>query len=149
MVYDIQRAVSRLVGKAPQLIGRLKTLNNSVCITLCNFTTNLAESWMHIRCKFDGGKQINRIQSGSWQARCAGAGLRCNMGPSWGPVAWEKAVGTPPLEVYQSTAEKAVQRTEQDRKRKATEKSKAQRKKAKYSSAAVDNSITSRRAYSR
>ena len=23
-----------------------------------NFTTNLAEGWMHIRSKFDGGKQI-------------------------------------------------------------------------------------------
>ena len=56
-------------------------------------------------------------------------------------------MGTPPPEVYQSIAEKAVQRTEQDCKRKATEKSKVQGKKAKYSSAAVDNSITSRRAY--
>ena len=24
------------------------------------FTTNLAEGYMHIRCKFDGGKQVNR-----------------------------------------------------------------------------------------
>ena len=104
---------------------------------------------MHIRSKFDGGKQINRIQSGSWQARCAGAGLRCNMGPSWGPTAWEKAVGTSPPQVYYSTATKAVQQAEHDRKRKASEKSKAQRKKTKYSSAAIDNSLISRRAYSR
>lgn len=114
-----------------------------------NFTTNLVESWMHIRCKFDGGKQVNRIQGGSWQARCAGAGLRCNMGPSWGPAAWEKAVGTPPAVVFHSTAKKAVKQVEHDRKRKATVESKAQRKKAKYNSAAIDNSLSSRRAYSR
>ena len=44
-----------------------------------NFTTNLAEGYMHIRSKFDGGKQINRSQSGSWEARCAGAALRVNV----------------------------------------------------------------------
>ena len=38
MLHDIQRILSRLVAKAPQLIG--------------NFTTNLAEAWMHTRCKF-------------------------------------------------------------------------------------------------
>ncbi len=32
-------------------------------------TTNLAECWMHIRSKFDGGKVINRPQSGH---RCMG-----------------------------------------------------------------------------
>ena len=42
MMIDIQKQVSRLVAKAGQLIG--------------NFTTNLAESWMHMRTKFDGGK---------------------------------------------------------------------------------------------
>lgn len=52
MMHDIQMLVARLVEKAPQLMG--------------NFTTNLAESWMHIRSKFDGGKVINRSQSGSW-----------------------------------------------------------------------------------
>ena len=96
-----------------------------------NFTTNLVENWMHIRYKFDRGKQINQIQGGSWQARCAGAGLRCNMGPSWGTAAWEKAVGTPPTEVFHSTARKAVKQAECDQKRKATVKSKTQRKKAK------------------
>ncbi len=28
-----------------------------------------------MRSKFDGGKQVNRSQSGSWEAQCAGAGL--------------------------------------------------------------------------
>jgi len=47
---------------------------------------------MHIRSKFDGRKQINRIQRG----HCAGAGRQYNLGPSWGPQAWEKAIGNPP-----------------------------------------------------
>ena len=48
MMHDIQMLVARLVEKASQLLG--------------NFTTNLAESWMHIRSKFDGGKVINRSE---------------------------------------------------------------------------------------
>ena len=75
MMVDIQSAVSRLVTKANQLIG--------------NFTTNLAESWMHIHTKFDGGKVVNRSQSGSFQHRCMGAGLRLNDGPMWGPTSWK------------------------------------------------------------
>ena len=80
---------------------------------------------MHIRCKFDGGKQINQVQGGSWQARCDWAESRCNMRPSWGPEAWEKALGIPSAGVYDSTGTKAVERTERDRKWKGTEKSKA------------------------
>ena len=44
MMHEIQVAISRLVSKAHQLIH--------------NFTTNLAENWMHVRCKFDGGKVV-------------------------------------------------------------------------------------------
>ena len=59
-------------------------------ISVGNSTTNLAEAYMHVCCKFDGEKQINRSQSGSWEARCAGAALRVNEGPEWGPICWEK-----------------------------------------------------------
>ena len=52
--------------------------------------TNLTECWMHIRTKFDGGKQINRNQRGSWEGQCTGAGLHLNGGPAWGPTCWEK-----------------------------------------------------------
>lgn len=38
MMYDIKLLLSRLVAKASQLID--------------NFTTNLAEGWMHVRTKF-------------------------------------------------------------------------------------------------
>ena len=56
---------SFLAAKAPQLIS--------------NFTTNMAEAWMHTRCKFDGGKVINCSQSGSWEY-CMGVLLQLNMG---------------------------------------------------------------------
>ena len=61
MMIDIQTQVSRLVAKAGELIG--------------NFTTNLAECWMHMKTKFDGGKVINQSQSGSlnivvWELVC-------------------------------------------------------------------------------
>lgn len=62
--------------------------------------THLAECWMHIRAKFDGGKQINRSQRGSWNARCAGAALRYNEGPTWGPTCWEKVTSNPPNNVF-------------------------------------------------
>ena len=51
MMHDIQVLFGRLVTKARQLIR--------------NFTTNLVEGWMQIRCKFDGGKVVNRSQSGA------------------------------------------------------------------------------------
>ena len=49
LVHDVQLLVSRLAAKANQLIG--------------NHTTNLTKAWMHIRCKSDGGKVINRSQA--------------------------------------------------------------------------------------
>ena len=64
--HDIQTILARLVSKADQLID--------------NVTTNVAESWMHIRTKYDGGKVINRSQSGSWEHRCMGAGLQASSG---------------------------------------------------------------------
>ena len=49
LYHDIQVILSRVVAKASQLVDIV--------------TTNL---WMHIRAKYDGGKVINRLQSGSW-----------------------------------------------------------------------------------
>ena len=58
----MQILVDRLASKSSRLIK--------------NFTTNIAENWMHVRCKFDGGKYVNGSQSGSFQHRCYGAGLQ-------------------------------------------------------------------------
>ena len=59
----------RLVAKAPQLIS--------------NKTTNICENFMSIRCKMDGGKYFNRVQSGSFHHRCMAAALRVQCGPIW------------------------------------------------------------------
>ena len=61
---------------------------------------------MHIGTKFDGGKQINRVQSGSWQNRCAGAGLRQNLGPAWGSKVWRDITNTEPNDVFTAVSEK-------------------------------------------
>ena len=60
-----------------------------------DFTTNIAEAWMSIRSKFDGGKRVNRTGSQSWHGRCYGAGLRNTSGPTWAPQTWEQCTGTP------------------------------------------------------
>jgi len=104
---------------------------------------------MHIRTKFDGGKQINRSQAGSWNGRCAGAGLRCNEGAAWGPKCWEQALSVEPSDVFQEVSAAAVKETEKARKRKASDNAKLQRKKARYSNSLNDNTLSSRRAYSR
>ena len=102
---------------------------------------------MHIWTKFDGGKQVNRSQAGSWQGRCAGAGLRWNEGAAWGPLSWEKATGGQPTATFEKVADTAKKLTDKDRKRKSEHAAKLQRKKARYSS--NDNSLNARLAYSR
>ena len=115
MMIDIQTQVSRLVAKAGKLIG--------------NSTTNLAECWMHMRTKFDGGKVINRSQSGSFEHRCMGAGLRMNLGPSWGPTTWESITGSQPSNIFSQAAEANSKKVTNDRKRKSTDAEKINRRK--------------------
>ena len=67
---------------------------------------------MHIRSKFDGGKQINQSQAGSWQGRCAGARLRCNEGATWGLPSWEKATGSQPTDILKQAAAAAQKQTD-------------------------------------
>lgn len=71
---------------------------------------------MHIRTKFDGGKQINRVQAGSWVGRCAG--LRQNLDGNWGPKAWEKITHTEANMVFQEVFKNRVHLIEKYRKRK-------------------------------
>ena len=133
LLYEIQAVLSRLVGKAHQLLG--------------NSTTNLVECWMHIRTKFDGGKVINRSQSGSWQHRCMGAGLRQNVGREWGPKVWESMAHSPPNQVYINVAKNSAKNVENDRKRKSTEEAKESRRRSKYMR--TDDTLAARKAYSR
>ena len=96
---------------------------------ISNSTSNVAESFMNIRCKFDGGKFYNRIQRGSFQHRTYGAGLRFQLGPDWSSKAWSKTTGTEPGELRVAFGEHRVHEHEK-MKRKSTTKYKEQRKKA-------------------
>ena len=96
--------LSRLVAKASQLLG--------------SNTTNLAECWMHVRTKFDRGKDINRSQSGSFGYRSMGVGLRRNLGANWGPQVWKNVTTTSPNKVFSDTAENSAKRAKKDRERK-------------------------------
>ena len=113
MLHDIQTVLNRLVGKANKLLG--------------NHTTNLAECWMHMRTKFDGGKVINRSQSGSWEHRCMGAGLCQNMGVEWGPQVWKNMTNASPNKVFTDAVDCSAKRVKKDTKRKNTEAAKESR----------------------
>ncbi len=131
LYHDIQVILSRLVAKGNQLID--------------NVTTNLAESWMHIRAKFDRGKVINRCQSGSWEHRCMGAGLQQNIGREWGPGVWKKMTCSSPNKVFTNAAEHSAKKASKEKKRKASEEVKQKRRKSKYSR--TGESSEARKAY--
>lgn len=80
LMFEVEQAGDRLVSKAAQLIS--------------NNTTNLSECYMSIRAKMDGGKQKNRIQSGSFEHRCMAAGLSLTLGPGWIATTWKHLFGT-------------------------------------------------------
>ena len=103
---------------------------------------------MHIRTKFDGGKQINRSQSGGWDERCAGASLRLNHGPGWGPKVWEQVTGGEANQVFKAASIEKTKQVENDRKRKSTNDAKSSRRAAKYKKT-NDNSLQARSDYAR
>ncbi|CAC5392904.1 unnamed protein product [Mytilus coruscus] len=82
MRQDIALILNNVAKKSISLIG--------------NFTTNLAECWMHMRSKFDGGKMFNHCNRGSWHTRCYGAVLRFNRGPKWSTSTWQDITNTIP-----------------------------------------------------
>jgi len=99
---------------------------------------------MHIRSKFDGGKQVNCSQSGSWEGRCAGAALRVNESPKWGPKCWKKATNSELRECFTSTYATKKQ-VASDYKRKSRDDAKVKRKRRKLG----NDSLQSRLDYSR
>lgn len=128
-------------------MSRLQLSLHACMYAVGNFTTNLCESWMHIRSKFDGGKQINRIQSGSWQNRCAGASLRQNLGPAWGPTVWKEITNSEANDTFTKVSNTLEKEATTSRMKKATVEAKQTRKLNKKQSS--DNSVQSRRDYSR
>ena len=68
MIFESDRPRDRLINKVSQLID--------------DQTTNISECCMSVQ-QMDGSKQINRIQSGTFQHRCMAAGLHLTLGPGW------------------------------------------------------------------
>ena len=89
---------------------------------------------MHIHSKFDGGKQINYILSGSWQNRWAGTGLLQNHVPS---------TQKPPNEIFSAVSYRA-----EKNRYKRIENEKQQRSQKSQGDKATDNLLQSRRDYS-
>ena len=118
LFFRVQRAGDALVSKAPALIS--------------NSTSNLAECFMSIQCKFDGGKVYNRIQRDSFQNRCFGAGLRFQLGVDWGPSMWEAVTGEKPGENMKQYYHHKAEQHENDKKRKSSAVYREQRKRARY-----------------
>ena len=86
---------------------------------------------MSVHAKMDGGKQINRIQSGSFEHRCMTAGLSITLGPTWCTDTWRHLFGMPSL-VAQSYAYKRKRKHDSDKTRKNSESYKRARLEKKY-----------------
>ena len=99
-----------------------------------NVTSNLAEMYIGIRMYFDGGKLFNRIQSGSFEARCYAAGLQCQGGTQWCLSAWENYVGNPAPESLQCLVTQTQRNRQKDKDSKSTAKYTAQRRRSEYQS---------------
>lgn len=108
LIQLVEAVGDRLVSKASQLIQ--------------HETTNLSESFMSVRSKLDGGKFYNRIQSGSFQHRCAAAAaLRLQHGPGWVAELWKRRFGQPTV-IQLQFAQSRKRKLELDCARKVTEK---------------------------
>ena len=112
-----------------------------------NFTTNLAECWMNIHAKLDGGKQYKRSQRGAWEGRCAGAGLWYNNGPEWGTLTWKKITGKDTNPVFKTVVKSNAQQVEKTKKRKATDEVKKRRRDTKYRETKFNNSLQAHSEY--
>ena len=114
----IQSCADRLVMLSAQLID--------------NETSNLAECYMSIRSNYDGGKYFNRIQSGSFEAKCYAAGLRCQDGPSWILSVANHFIGSSSSQVLETAISKKVRALEKDQERKEKDEYKQLRRRSKY-----------------
>ena len=73
---------------------------------------------MSVRCKFDGGEKYNRIEGGSFQYHCNGAGLAIQHGPDYWLTFWKKATNNNPGQVMTAymTTQQQQRRKDQVRK---------------------------------
>ncbi len=87
---------------------------------------------MHVRCKFDGGKVINRSQSGSWEHRSMGADLQHNLGKQWGPTLWKQMTSSSPSKIFTDVMQRSAKKSSNEKERKAKDDVKRQRRMKKY-----------------
>jgi hypothetical protein len=127
--------LNRLAEKAHRLIG--------------NDTTNLAESWMAIRAKFDGGKLFNRCHRGSWHARCCGGAIRKNLGAQWSPKVWSVVTDTPPTAAFEQLYATREKQLGHSKSSKAKPEVKLRARKRRTTSNVAARSKTARMAYGR
>ena len=80
------------------------------------------------------------------EAWCAGAALQQNFGPHWGPEVWEEVTGREANSIFKVASEARCKQLEADRKRKATDKAKSNRRASKYKKT-NDNSAQARSDY--
>ena len=99
---------------------------------VANETANLAECYMNMRCKFDGGKFYNHIHRGGFQHRCYGAGLQFQIGSDWSSQVWSRATGTELGEIKLEHNKKIKHEYSLSTARKSTLQYKEQRKSTKY-----------------
>ena len=133
MITDVQIILNRVAEKSERLIG--------------NFTTNLAESWMSIRSKFDGGKVINRCSRGSWYTRCYGGALRKNLGVTWSPVTFQTVTKVEAGVYYQQYAKRQEQKLRASKKYQSKPESKLIKRKRKLNSMKVSSSKKAKLSY--
>ena len=86
---------------------------------------------MSVRCKMDGGKFFNRIQSGSFQHRCMAAALRVQYGSGWAAHVWRSLFHTA-SDIMDIHAAQRKRKHSLDSARKVTLKYKKQRLLSKY-----------------
>ena len=138
-------------GINPKLIQDVKTILDRVATKsnrlLGNFTSNLAECWMHIRAKFDGGKVVNHCNRGSWHTRCFAAALRFIEGPQWSTKVWEKVTATKAGDSFTKLYKQRDTCLQNNTKSKEKEESKARRWKRKMKSCSQASSKRARLEY--
>ena len=128
MIFEFDQAGDRLISKASLLID--------------DQTTNISECYMSVHSKMDGGKQINRIQSGAFQHRCMAAGLCLTLGPGWIAETWESLFGFC-CSVMSTFTNSRKRKHGNDVKQKVTQTYKKARIEAKYHLGAAANTDSS------
>ncbi len=133
LLTQINRLLNRMAEKANRLIN--------------NETSNLAENWMSIRCKLDGGKKVFRSHRFSWYYRCFGAGIRRNQGPCWGAITWETCTNTPASQPMWKHGQQQQDHIERVKKVNQNPKVQQWKKKRKYHSQTQATSKKAKAAY--